>query len=80
MIKLLSPSTEVLYTTDMPFRIVLCLMLIPVIMLFRMFVSLPYICVSQDTLSLLHVRPNGTNGDSLQVPRFIRISSEALRT
>jgi hypothetical protein len=80
MIKLLSPSTEVLYTTDMPFRIVLCLMLIPVIMLFRMFVSLPYICVSQDTLSLLHVRPNGTNGDSLQVLRFIRISSEALHT
>jgi hypothetical protein len=36
-------------------------------LLFRLFVSLPYICLSQDTLSLLHVRPNGTNGDSLQV-------------
>jgi hypothetical protein len=43
-------------------------------------VPIPYICLSQDTLSLLHVRPTGTNGDSLQVLCFIRISSQALRT
>ncbi len=60
----------------MPFHIVLFLILIPAIPF--VCVPIPYICLSQDTKSLLHVRPNGTNGDSLQVLRFIPISSEAL--
>jgi hypothetical protein len=78
MIKLLSLSAEFRYLYNMPFHIVLFLMLIPAISF--VCVPIPYICLSQGTLSLLHVRPNGTNGDSLQVLRFIRISSEALHT